>query len=85
MFPVRTTELKERLKDPKIATKDYPTGEILGLLTSIGEEVNLLILDTKAFNSYQQELEIEPKNFMEVYELQKDFQRKYDMWNALHE
>ena len=81
----RTTELKERLKDPKIATKDYPTGEILGLLTSIGEEVNLLILDTKAFNSYQQELEIEPKNFMEVYELQKDFQRKYDMWNALHE
>ena len=81
----RTAELKLRLAVDTIANKDSPTSAMLDLLSSIGEEVSVLIVDTKNFNSYQQELEIEPKNFVDVFELHKDFQRKYDMWKALHE
>ena len=81
----RTNELKVKLEDKKIADKDTPTGDMLEILSNIGEEVTVLIADTKSFNSFQLELEIEPKNFTEVYELQKDFQKKFNMWRALHE
>ncbi|OMJ81675.1 hypothetical protein SteCoe_17784 [Stentor coeruleus] len=81
----RAMELKEKLKDERIACKDSSSKEMLELLENIGEKVNMLIVDTKAFNNYQQELEIEPKDFVLVYQVQKDFQRKYDMWKALHE
>ncbi|OMJ88621.1 hypothetical protein SteCoe_9401 [Stentor coeruleus] len=81
----RAVELKEKLKDERLANKDSLASEMIQIMNNYGEKVDILIADAKAFNDYQQELEIEPKNFVLVYEVQKDFQRKYDMWRALYE
>jgi len=81
----RVTLLKEKLNDERISNKDSPTGEMETFLSDIGEEVEELVEDTKAYNSYLVELEIEPKGFESVNEMAKDFKRKRDLWKSLHE
>lgn len=81
----RTNDIKELLKDEKFSNKDSNKPEIIDLLSTIGEKVTKLVEDTKAFNNYHLELEMESKSYLDVYDVQKDWQRKFDMWKALEE
>jgi dynein heavy chain len=81
----RNKSLKERVSDPRISDKNSQTGEMVGLLKNIGEDVEQLYTDTQDYNNFAKELDIERVSFAAVVDTRRDYKLKADLWNSLHE
>jgi dynein heavy chain len=81
----RSKDLMEKLIEPILADKEAPPERVVAYLKDIGEEMEELFQDTRTFNKYQDDLEMERSDFEKVREIRDEFKLKNDLWGALHE
>lgn len=81
----KVKEVNEKLKDDRISDKESQSNMVVMFLKDIGTIVEDVFNSSKAYSSYQDELEIERTNFDYVAEMKRDFKLKNDMWTALYE
>lgn len=81
----RNKDLQEKLAETMIADKEAPPERVVAFLKDVGEEMEELFTDTRTFNKYQEDLEMDRTDFEKVRELRDEFRLKNDLWGALHE
>jgi dynein heavy chain len=81
----KVIELKIKLADERLMDRDSVTISMVNLLSEAGKEVESLYKQSQSYNHYLEAMELEKRNFNEVYELKQDFKLKNDMWTAMHE
>jgi hypothetical protein len=57
----------------------------MNYLNKVTEKVEELYVQCKAYNAYQEELELDRTDFQHVFELRRDNKIKSDMWRAMME
>ncbi len=71
------------LKSDLIANKQSMPSVVLSYLNTIQDNIEALYTQSQAYSKYTEQLSIERFDFEKVFEVHKDFQIKYDMWNAI--
>ena len=81
----KVKDVNVKLANEMLSNREEPPAKVVDYLKEIGEEIDFMWESSKAFNTYQDQLEMERTDFQAVGETRQQYKLLFDMWNALHE